>query len=276
MGGGEHRTGFGDDSAGGDVPAPEYHVLLGLHGGIELYRLLAAVGQLLHQHTVCALGQGCAGHDAGRTAHRQRRSGGISGVELHGHGQGDGCFAAGTGGVGAVQGVAVEGAAVKGRLVHPGRKRPGGNAAVRFVQRDDLRLRPRQSRSGIQHAAQRLRGRAERLFHKKILQMPGHTRPAMAQAGRSGDSYKKAGQKRSGGVLMKNQNASAEYPHIPAKGSLQTVLPMAALRSLPLLQWRQSMESPCVDGRSSFFQIAAFLLREGGGVSPSTLECRLI
>lgn len=75
---------------------------------------------------------------------------------------------------------------------------------------------------------------------------------------------------------MENQNASAEYPHIPAKGSLQTVLPMAALRSLPLLQWRQSMESPCVDGRSSFFQIAAFLLREGGGVSPSTLECRPI
>ena len=143
MGGGEYRTGFGDDSTGGDVSAPEYHVLLGLHGGIELYRLLAAVGQLLHQHTVCALGQGCAGHDAGRTASRQRRSGGISGVELHGHGQGDGCFAAGTGGVGAVQGVAVEGAAVKGRLVHPGRKRPGGNAAVRFVQRDNLRLRPR-------------------------------------------------------------------------------------------------------------------------------------
>ena len=33
---------------------------------------------------------------------------------------------------------------------------------------------------------------------------------------------------------------------------------------------------PCVDGRSSFFQIAAFLLREGGGVFPSTLECRPI
>ena len=75
---------------------------------------------------------------------------------------------------------------------------------------------------------------------------------------------------------MKNQNASAEYPHIPAKGSLQTALPIAALRSLPPLQWRQSTESPCVDGRSSFFQIAAFLLREGGGVSPSTLECRLM
>ena len=28
---------------------------------------------------------------------------------------------------------------------------------------------------------------------------------------------------------MENQNASAEYPHIPAKGSLQTAMPMAAL-----------------------------------------------
>ena len=35
---------------------------------------------------------------------------------------------------------------------------------------------------------------------------------------------------------MENQNASAEYPHIPAKGSLQTVLPMDSLRSLPPLQ----------------------------------------
>ena len=33
--------------------------------------------------------------------------------------------------------------------------------------------------------------------------------------------------------------------------------------------------SGTVDGRSSFFQIAAFLLREGGRVSPATLECRL-
>ena len=70
---------------------------------------------------------------------------------------------------------------------------------------------------------------------------------------------------------MENQNASAEYPHIPAKGSLQAVLPMAALRSLPPLQWRKSMESPCVDGRSSFFQVAAFLLREGGAVSCLTV-----
>ena len=75
---------------------------------------------------------------------------------------------------------------------------------------------------------------------------------------------------------MKNQNASAEYPHIPAKGKGQLADCPADGCSLPPLQWRQGMESPCVDGRSSFFQIAAFLLREGGGVSPSTLECRLI
>lgn len=52
---------------------------------------------------------------------------------------------------------------------------------------------------------------------------------------------------------MKNQNASAEYPHIPAKGSLQTAMPMAALRSLPLLQWRQSMESPLCGWEEFFF-----------------------
>ncbi len=51
---------------------------------------------------------------------------------------------------------------------------------------------------------------------------------------------------------MENQNASAEYPHIPAKGSLQAAMPMAALRSLPLLQWRQSMESPCEDDLKSW------------------------
>ena len=57
-------------------------------------------------------------------------------------------------------------------------RNPGGapanvlTAAARFGQRDNLRLRPRQSRSGIQHAAQRLRGRTERLFHKKSSKCP--------------------------------------------------------------------------------------------------------
>lgn len=50
---------------------------------------------------------------------------------------------------------------------------------------------------------------------------------------------------------MKNQNASAEYPHIPAKGSLQTALPMAALRSLPLLQWPKHGKPLC--GWEEFF-----------------------
>lgn len=73
---------------------------------------------------------------------------------------------------------------------------------------------------------------------------------------------------------MENQNASAEYPHIPAKGSLQTAMPMAA-PCRPCSGGRER-RAPVWNGRSSFFQIAAFLLREGGGVSPSTLECRLI
>lgn len=71
---------------------------------------------------------------------------------------------------------------------------------------------------------------------------------------------------------MKNQNASAEYPHIPAKGSLQTALPMAALRSLPLLQWRQSMESPCEDGRSSFFKLQRFFCGKAAGFPPPPLN----
>ena len=41
---------------------------------------------------------------------------------------------------------------------------------------------------------------------------------------------------------MKNQNASAEYPHIPAKGSLQTAL----------CRWRLSGPCrPCSGGKAS-------------------------
>ena len=135
VGRGEDGARPGDDSPGGDVPAPEHHVLLRLQGGIEPDGVLTAVGQLLHQDAVRPLGQGRTGHDAGCTACGQGRGGGISGVELHDYRQGDGSFAAGPGGVGAVQGVAVEGAAVKGRLVHPGRQGLDGDAADRIVQR---------------------------------------------------------------------------------------------------------------------------------------------
>lgn len=71
---------------------------------------------------------------------------------------------------------------------------------------------------------------------------------------------------------MKNQNASAEYPHIPAKGSLQTVLPMAALRSLPLLQWRQSMENPVWMGGVLFFKLQRFFCGKAAGFPPPPLN----
>ena len=53
----------------------------------------------------------------------------------------------------------------------------------------------------------------------------------------------------------------------PADGCspLPAALAVAAEHGKPLCGWEEF-----------FFQIAAFLLREGGGVSPSTLECRLI
>ena len=61
--------------------------------------------------------------------------------------------------------------------------------------------------------------------------------------------------------------------------------PAAAACSLPR-RWETPTAQPlqrrlpagvsCEDGRSSFFQIAAFLLREGGRVSPATLECRSV
>lgn len=73
---------------------------------------------------------------------------------------------------------------------------------------------------------------------------------------------------------MKNQNASAEYPHIPAKGSLQTALPMAALRSLPLLQRRQSMEgkAPVWMGGVLFFKLQRFFCGKAAGFPPPPLN----
>ena len=44
---------------------------------------------------------------------------------------------------------------------------------------------------------------------------------------------------------MKNQNASAEYPHIPAKGSLQAAMPMAAEHGKPLCGWEEFFFSNC-------------------------------
>lgn len=74
---------------------------------------------------------------------------------------------------------------------------------------------------------------------------------------------------------MKNQNASAKYPHIPAKGSLQTVLPMAALRSLPPLQWRQSTENPVWMGGVLFFKLQRFFCGKAAGFPSPPLNAGL-
>ena len=100
----------------------------------------------------------------------------------------------------------------------------------------------------------------------------------MAQAG--GQGYflfsKKAGEKESGDVLTEKSKRlrrkfrtfrPQQFADCHAGGRFPGALP---------LQRQHIREGACVDGRSSFFQIAAFLLREGGGVSPSTLECRLM
>lgn len=114
MGGGKYRTGRRNDRACSHVLAPEHHVLQRFYGSIELHGLFAAVGQLLHQDAVRALRQGCTGHDAGSAACGQRRSRGIARVKLHHHRQGDRGLPACSGGIRAVQGVAVQRAAVKG------------------------------------------------------------------------------------------------------------------------------------------------------------------
>ena len=128
MGGGEHRPGGRNDRTGGHIFPPEHHVLQRFYGGIKLHGLFPAVGQFLHQDAVRALRQGGSGHDAGSTACGQCRSRGIARVKLHYHRQGDRGLPACTGGIRAVQGVAVQRAAVKRGLVHPGAEVGGGNA----------------------------------------------------------------------------------------------------------------------------------------------------
>ena len=68
---------------------------------------------------------------------------------------------------------------------------------------------------------------------------------------------------------MENQNASAEYPHIPAKGSLQTVLPMAALRSL------RPGKCPVWMGGVLFFKLQRFFCGKAAGFPPPPLNAGL-
>lgn len=76
---------------------------------------------------------------------------------------------------------------------------------------------------------------------------------------------------------MKIKTPPRKIRTVPAKVSLQPDTPVGAsppAAALAAAAGLAASAGPVWDGRSSFFQIAAFLLREGGGVSPSTLECR--
>ena len=279
MGGGKYRTGGRNDRACGHVLAPEHHVLQWLYGGIQLHGLFAAVGQFLHQNAVRALRQGCTGHDADSAACGQRSSRGIARVKLHHHRQGDRVLPACTGGIRTVQGVAVQRAAVKGRLVHPGANVTGGNAPAGGFQREGLRGRRRQKCCRVQHAAQRLNGGAERLIHYNFLHRPAALPFCYGSDGDTG-----------GGILFSKRQVKKKRRRLDRKIKTPPqnipTKPAAAVCSLlrrwqPLAMCRPCSgstqpKSTCEDGRSSFFQIAAFLLREGGGVSPATLECRLM
>ena len=276
MGGGEHRPGGRNDRACGYIFPPEHYVLQRFYGSIELYGLFAAVGQLLHQNAVRTLRQGGSGHDAGSAACGQCRSRGIARIKLHHHRQGDRGLPACSGGIRAVQGVAVQRAAVKRGLVHPGAEVTGGNAPAGVFQRDDLRGRRRQKRCRVQHAAQRLNGGAERLVHYNFLHRPAALPFCYGSDGAPAGVF--FFQKRQVKKKRRRLDRKIKTPpqNIPTK-------PAAAVCSL-LRRWQPlamrrpcsgstQPKSTCEDGRSSFFQIAAFLLREGGGVSPATLEC---
>ena len=137
--------------------------------------------------------------------------GGIPGVELHHHRQGDRGLLPRPGRVDAVKGIAIQRAPVKRGLIHPGTQVPGCDPPTGIIQRHPLRGRHRESRSSIQHPAQGLGWRAKRLFHcKNPPSLPG------AQFARYGPD-KLPGRflfnrqvKKSGDVLTENQNAPAK------------------------------------------------------------------
>ena len=181
MGRGQDFPFPGNDGAGGDIFTPEHHILVWTEAGINLYRLLTAVAQLLHQNAVGAFRQRGPGHNPGGTARRQNRRRCIPGIELHCHRQGDRVLPVRPCGIRTMKGIAVQRAAVEGRLIHPGAEGPGCYPAPGFFQGDIFHGRPGQGRRCLQNAAQRLGGRAKRLFHPKILQSPGRCSSAMAQ-----------------------------------------------------------------------------------------------
>ena len=177
---GQHRARIGNEGPGGDVLAPEDHIRVVGKFGVDAHVLFPAVGQFLHQDAVSPGGQGCPGHDPGRTPGGQGRRRRVTRIQLHHHGQGLRGLLPGPGRVRAVEGVAVQGAAVEGRLVHPGAQGRSSNAANGFVQPGILNRRLWQLRRRVQHTAQRLSGRTKRLFHlKNILHFARRNNPPL-------------------------------------------------------------------------------------------------
>ena len=277
MGGGEHRPGRRDDRTGGYIFPPEHYVLQRFYGSIELYGLFAAVGQFLHQNAVRALRQRGAGHDAGSAPCGQRRSRGIARVKLHHHRQGDRGLPACTGGIRAVQGVAVQRAAVKGGLVHPGAEVPGSNTPAGGFQRDGLRGRRRQKRCRVQHAAQRLDGGAERLVHYNFLHRPAALPFCYGSDGAPAGVFffQKRQVKKSGDVLtgkskrlrrISPQNRLRQFAVCYAGGSLWLCAALAAAA--------HSQKAPVKMGGVLFFKLQRFFCGKAVGFPPPPLNAR--
>ena len=208
---GQHSSGSGNGGTGGDVLTPEHHIGVGLKPGVNAHLLLPAVGQLLHQNAVRARGQRCAGHNAGGTPGRQDSGGGIPGVELHHHRQGDRGLLPRPGRVGTVEGITIQRAPVKRGLIHPGAQVPGCDPPTGIIQRHPLRGRHWKSRSSIQHPAQGLGWRAKRLFHcKNPPSLPGAQFALYGPDKLPGRSLFDRQVKKSGDVLTENQNAPAK------------------------------------------------------------------
>ena len=202
--------------------------------------------------------------------------GGIPGVELHHHRQGDRGLPACTGSIRAVQGVAVQRAAVKRGLVHPGAEVGGSNAPAGGFQRDGLRGRRRQKCCRVQHAAQRLDGGAERLVHCNFLHRPAalpFCYGSDRDTGRGILFSKRQVKKKRRRLDRKIKTPPQNIPTKPAAAVCSLLRRWQPLAMRRPCSGSTQPKSTCEDGRSSFFQIAAFLLREGGGVSPATLEC---
>ena len=230
-----------------------------------------AVGQFLHQDAVSPGGQGCPGHDPGRTPGGQGRRRRVTRIQLHHHGQGLRGLLPGPGRVRAVEGVAVQGAC--------GRRAAGPSEPTGAQRQCGQRLRPARHSQPQALAAAPPRpayGAAPRRAHKKavsfekISSICTQKQPsAMARTAaflRIPSFFKRAG-KKVRGRLDENQNApSRKHDTISPRCCLQTTAPEGpALRGL--LQQPYTKEAPWVGsmGGVLFFKLQRFFCGKAAG-----------